>query len=347
VPLPAHGDASITATSSRSRCPDPTAWCSGSTSSSPLNPNRLGDYLARAAKLLADDGYLYAALPAFGHDPMFGVQFPMYVRDWYEDVYRNRSFRTLHADGNGYPLNGHLVWAHSQWWVAQFERHGLRRVEEIERAVHTRYDRFFEGYAPARKAFYVFARGDRDGRDAAVADRLLSAQSLALGESGGAWPAGAHLLANDAMFRAGWHRLEGGPEGPYRWSERRARLSLVGLAGRWLHLRVFTHHPDAGHRSVTARFIDLDKQKELARVSLASIDPMPVALPITGAEVNLEIAVDPTWVPRLALPASEDPRELGIAVLDVRIDDARVPGNGRRPPRAESRWARTLWRLTR
>ena len=46
-----------------------------------LNPNRLDDYLARVAALLADGGYLYAALPAFGDDPVFGLVFPMYLRD--------------------------------------------------------------------------------------------------------------------------------------------------------------------------------------------------------------------------------------------------------------------------
>jgi len=305
-----------------------------------LNPNRLADYLARAAALLADGGYLYAAVPAFGDDPVFGLLFPMYVRDWYQDVFLDRSFRLLHADGKGYPLNGHLVWADSRWWVGQFERHGFRRDEAIERAVHARYDRFFEGYAPARKAFYVFAKGGADGRRDVVIDRVLSAPSAALGEAGGAQPSGAHLLASDGVFCAGWHRVEGGAEGPYRWSERRARLHLVGLAGRRLHLRVFTHHPDVGRRPVTVRFTDPRSRVEIARLALASREPVAVELPIAGPEVDLDVAVDPAWIPKLALPANEDTRELGIAVQDVRIDD----GGGGSPVRtASSRWG-AVWR---
>jgi myo-inositol 2-dehydrogenase/D-chiro-inositol 1-dehydrogenase len=240
-----------------------------------LNPNRLPDYLARLAGLLRSGGYLYAALPAFGDDPVFGLAFPLYLREWYQDVFLGQNFRLLHADGRGYPLNGHLVWADSRWWVRQFERAGFVRAEAIERAVHERYDRFFDGYAPARKAFYVFARaGAADGaREETVIDQLLSARSEALGEVAGSRPPGAHLLASDRVFAAGWHRLEADPLGPFRWSERRAHLSLDGLAGRRLSVLVFAAYPVVRRRPVGVRVTDLGSGTEVARLSLRSPSP--------------------------------------------------------------------------
>jgi hypothetical protein len=290
-----------------------------------LNPNRLPDYLARVVALLADGGHVYAALPAFGDDPVFGLVFPLYVRDWYQDVYLDRSFRLLHADGKGYPLNGHLVWAHSRWWVWQFERHGLQREPAIEAAVHARYDRFFDGYAPARKAFYIFSRRGGEARRAAIIDRLRSAPSAALDEAGGAFPPGGHLLGNGRIFAAGWHRLEGGADGPYRWSERWARLRLDGLAGHQLRLSVFTHHPGLPRGPVRVRFTEGGSGRVLAEVALRSREPASVALSIDRNDQVVELTVDPAWTPALMLPGSQDSRELGVAVRDVQVVRPSIP----------------------
>jgi SAM-dependent methyltransferase len=291
-----------------------------------LNPNRLGDYVARVAALLADGGYLYAALPAFGDDPVFGLVFPMYLRDWYGDIAKERPFHLLHADGKGYPLNGHLIWADSRWWVTQFEQHGLRREEAIERAVHQRYDRFFDGYAPARKAFYVFAKNGRPEASEAIAYRLLSEASPALGEVVGMLPPNAHVLANDHVFCAGWHRLEGAASGAFRWSERRAEIRVTAQDARWLRLRVFSHHPQVGRQCpVTARFVDQASGKEVARVTLVSPEPVPVSLPVHAGDTVLELSVDVVWVPKFVLDGRQDPRELGIGVQDVELANARAP----------------------
>jgi SAM-dependent methyltransferase len=306
-----------------------------------LNPNRLPDYLARLARLLRAGGYLYAALPAFGDDPVFGLAFPLYLRDWYQDVFLGRNFRVLHADGRGYPLNGHLVWADSRWWVQQFERAGFRRDEEIERAVHRRYDRFFDGYAPVRKAFYVLAC---DGpalvsRDVVI-DRVLSMPSEALGEAVGGLAPGARLLASDRVFASGWHRLETDGQGHFRWSGRRAQVALAGLAGQQFGLTLFTAHPDVEQRPVTVRVADLGAAREVARVTLRSHAPARVEVPVTGSECRLELSVDPVWVPRLLSAENQDARELGVGVRDVRL---LAPGE--RVPDAlqpRSRWRRWL-----
>lgn len=297
-----------------------------------LNPNRLAEYIARVADLLGDGGYLYAALPAFGDDPVFGQIFPLYIRDWHGDVARDRHFRLLHTDGKGYPLNGHLIWADSRWWVTQFERHGLQRVEAIERAVHERYDHFFDGYATARKAFYVFTKNGRAENHQAVIYRVRSEPSAVLGESIGPLPLGGHLLANDQVFAKGWHRIEGGAERRFRWSRRRAEIRLGGLAGSWLTCRAFTSHPDVEQRPVTARFLDRTSGQEVGHAIFTSRDRMRVNLPLPSGGADLEVIVDSPWVPKLVVDGSEDARELGIALEDVELRNEPVedsPTGGR------------------
>lgn len=286
-----------------------------------LNPNRLAEYLARAVALLGDGGYLYAALPAFGDDPVFGQIFPLYLRDWHGDIAQDRHFQLLHTDGKGYPLNGHLIWADSRWWVTQFERHGLERVEAVERAVHERYDHFFDGYATARKAFYVFAKNGRPETHQAVIYRLRSEPSAVLGEPIGPLPLGGHLLANDHVFAEGWHRLEGGTERRFRWSRRRAEIHLGGRAGRWLTCHAFASNPDVGQCPVTARFLDKASGREVGVVALASHDRVRVNVPLSARNGILEVVVDRPWVPKLVVDGSEDARELGIGLEDVELRD--------------------------
>jgi len=120
-----------------------------------LNPNRLGEYLRALAARLRPGGWLFANIPAIGADEVFGEVFPVYVHEWYDDIAADRPFRVLHCDDDGYPMNGHLVWAHTKWWVEQFEAVGLVRQPAVERDLHERYAEHFR-VAPARASFYVF-----------------------------------------------------------------------------------------------------------------------------------------------------------------------------------------------
>ena len=145
-----------------------------------FNPNRLDDYLRRVAELVRDGGYVFTNVPAFGADPVFGTVFPFYVRRWEQEAAAGRLFSRLHVDLNGYPLNGHLVWADWRWWVERFEAAGLRREPEVEQALHEQYDAAIEGYSLARKSFFVFSKRVADDDRAALVDRLRSTTSTVL-----------------------------------------------------------------------------------------------------------------------------------------------------------------------
>lgn len=124
-----------------------------------LNPNRLAECLRRIAAHLKPGGFVFANIPAFGRDPVFGEVFPIYIDEWRPDADAGMPFRSLHCDELGYPLNGHLIWARTDWWVRQFDAVGLCRQAGIEAALHGRYDDHLAKATPARRPFYVFSKG--------------------------------------------------------------------------------------------------------------------------------------------------------------------------------------------
>jgi len=143
-----------------------------------LNPNKLDTYLARLATVTSDDAFLYCNIPAFGDDPVFGTVFPFYVDGWKDDAAAGKPFSRLHADEEGYPIHGHLVWADAAWWSGQFARAGFTREVEIERAFHRKYDGYMEKRSPARRAFFVFGKPGSIARRAAVLERIQTASAL-------------------------------------------------------------------------------------------------------------------------------------------------------------------------
>jgi SAM-dependent methyltransferase len=120
-----------------------------------LNPNRFATYCEAVRARVQTGGWLFANIPAIGHDDVFGEVFPVYVDRWPDDIAANRPFRVLHCDDDGYPMHGHLIWAHTNWWVEQFEAVGFVRQPAVERELHERYADHFR-VAPARRSFYVF-----------------------------------------------------------------------------------------------------------------------------------------------------------------------------------------------
>jgi SAM-dependent methyltransferase len=122
-----------------------------------FNPNRMDDYLNRVAALTAPGGFVFANVPTWGEDRVYGTIWAPYLPDWIEDVEANRLFRRIEVDELGYPVLGHLVWASSPWWEERFAAAGLHRQTDVEHALHRRFDAELDA-TPARKAFYVFSR---------------------------------------------------------------------------------------------------------------------------------------------------------------------------------------------
>ncbi len=125
-----------------------------------LNPNRLALYIRRLKACLVPGGMLFANIPAFGRDEVFGEVFAPYLPSWDDDAAHHRPFHQLHVDEWGYPMHGHLIWADANWWTAQFEGEGFVRRRRIEAALHHVYDDYLRASSPARLSFFVFSAGD-------------------------------------------------------------------------------------------------------------------------------------------------------------------------------------------
>jgi len=145
-----------------------------------LNPNRIDEYLARVADLVAPGGFAFCNIPAFGDDELFGTVFPRTLVDWDAEAAEDTVFSWLPVDAEGYPYHGHLVWAESRWWVERWARAGLRRQGDLERAMHQRYDAHLAESSPARRSFYVFSKDADEARVAELAAEIASTPSAVL-----------------------------------------------------------------------------------------------------------------------------------------------------------------------
>jgi hypothetical protein len=158
-----------------------------------INPNIVDEVIAAFCALLEPPAFLFANIPAFGADPVFGEVFEMFLPSWREDARRERMFRHLQTDERGFPMHGHLVWATTAWWTRHFEAHGLRREAEIEAALHDSYDWYLREASPARVSFYVFSLDvDAPTRDA-VLTRCRATPSAVLAPIREAWRAAGLL----------------------------------------------------------------------------------------------------------------------------------------------------------
>ncbi len=123
-----------------------------------INPNRMHQFVARICQSIKAGGFLVINVPAFGCDPVFGEVFPLYLEDWTAGT-PTEPFSTIHVDDNGWPVNGHLIWATAPWWAEIFECHGLRRAVGIEEELHSIYDPYMLEHSRARLSYFVFAKG--------------------------------------------------------------------------------------------------------------------------------------------------------------------------------------------
>jgi len=89
---------------------------------------------------------------------VFGEIFPVYIKDWEEDIKENQLFQTVHTDDYGYPKNGHIIGAGTQWWVKQFEEQGFHRQKKREKTLHNQYDKDMDQISIARKSYYLFSK---------------------------------------------------------------------------------------------------------------------------------------------------------------------------------------------
>ena len=122
-----------------------------------FHPHQLPEYVDRVIDVSSDEALFFFVIPAFGNDPVFGEQFPLEFEENREDFEQRTPFRYLLADAemDTVPAQGHLTWAHTDWWQRLFLERGLSRMPEVERPFH----QFLDPLLPhSVKAFYLFRR---------------------------------------------------------------------------------------------------------------------------------------------------------------------------------------------
>lgn len=121
-----------------------------------LHPRALGPAIEAASAVTSDDALAYFVVPAFGVDRCFGEQFPLEFEENREAFTGRTPFRFLTAERMEPPIPsaGHLVWAHAEWWEAQFTRAGWRRITSLEPLV-----RAFDPFIPySVRSSFLFRR---------------------------------------------------------------------------------------------------------------------------------------------------------------------------------------------
>jgi SAM-dependent methyltransferase len=123
-----------------------------------LNPNKLPEYVERCFRILAPGGFLLANIPAYGKDRIFGEVHKCMTPKWLDDLAKQKPFDLLHADTMGWPVNGHLCWAGTEWWEEVFTSKGFTRAESAEKKVRATHAKDMARETPARLSFYIFKK---------------------------------------------------------------------------------------------------------------------------------------------------------------------------------------------
>ncbi|HMK66346.1 MAG TPA: hypothetical protein VK564_11160 [Thermodesulfobacteriota bacterium] len=132
-----------------------------------IPPRKLFDDIASLVALAERDALFFFTIPAFGEDKVFGELFPLEFEENREKFNARTPFDHLIVEAKEppIPVKGHLICAHSEWWQEQFEAHGLKREEELEKNIH----RFFDEHLfYARKSLYIFSLNTPEARQRVI-----------------------------------------------------------------------------------------------------------------------------------------------------------------------------------
>jgi SAM-dependent methyltransferase len=125
-----------------------------------LHPGKLDDYIQTMLSLAEDDALFFFIIPGFGQDKVWGQLFFLEFEENRQAFDARQPFPYLLAARTDPPIpaNGHLTWAHTQWWESLFARHGLVRCLPWERNLHAHLDGFLHW---SQRCFYLLRRETR------------------------------------------------------------------------------------------------------------------------------------------------------------------------------------------
>ena len=246
--------------------------------------------LAHLAAALEPGGVLFTVVPAYGPNAYGPELYPLAYEEWRRDAAAGVPFRNIPLDDRGRPHLGHLTHATIGWWEEAFARAGLRRLGEVERLLHERFDAAFEY---PRRSFFAFVKAGRFGAGRTgrrLRDRIEAVPELPRGFF--EWERWGDVWA--------------------RWTRAEAR-DVIEVRGRErLTLRAACHHSDVATQPVTGTFAVAGGGAETVEFRDTAWREIELALPRREFAV-LDIGVSRTWCPEPDVPAVRR-RDLGAAV---------------------------------
>ena len=117
----------------------------------------------------------FTVVPAYGPNAFGPELYPLQYGEWRRDAVAGIPFRNIPLDDRGRPHLGHLTHATIPWWEGAFRKAGLRRLGDVEKVLHERFDAAFEY---PRRSFFVFVNAGSFG--AGRAERSLLKRISAL-----------------------------------------------------------------------------------------------------------------------------------------------------------------------
>ncbi len=129
-----------------------------------LHPAKLDEYVQTMLELAEDDALFFFVVPGYGVDRVWGELFPLEFEENRAALDARQPFTHLLAANveRPIPVNGHLTWAHSEWWEKLFTSHGLVRCVEWEADIHNYFNGFLHR---AQQSFYLFRRDTRAAKN--------------------------------------------------------------------------------------------------------------------------------------------------------------------------------------
>jgi SAM-dependent methyltransferase len=127
-----------------------------------LLPTALPEYIQSVSRLAGPDALLFMVIPAFGVDRVFGELFPLEFEENRDRFDGREPFDYLLVEKLDPPIpaQGHLIWAHSEWWEQRFRDQGWTRAIEVEKVIHSAFDDLLP---PSGRALYLLHRPGEAG----------------------------------------------------------------------------------------------------------------------------------------------------------------------------------------
>lgn len=127
-------------------------------------------------------------------------------------------------------------------------------------------------------------------------------------------------VLSDSIFFKGWYGVEEANGYQFRWARSLAYINLSGLNGYNFRFIISTNNPLSTSLPISIYFINYNTKDRLGLITLTSEESSkPISINIDTDDFVIMLCADIGWIPAIYDLSSDDWRELGFAVEQVRL----------------------------